>query len=370
MKHTLRYLHIQHPFPLESGATLPELTIAYTIYGEWPHGARPVVWVCHALTGNAAPIDWWPGLVGEGCLLDPAQYTIICANMLGSCYGTTGPASLEHGAGRAYGLHFPLVTTRDMARAHQLLRGHLRIDQIALLIGGSMGGQQALEWAVLEPERIQKLCVLATNAVHSPWGIAFNEAQRMAMLADPSLADGSLSESGRRGLEAARAVAMLSYRHYKTYDRTQAEEEPDKLEGFKASSYQQYQGYKLWKRFDPRSYLSLSKSMDSHNVGRGRGGIERALGELRAPTLVIGIETDVLFPPEEQALLARHIPHARLEIIPSEYGHDGFLTEARTISLYLRHFLTHGLPVNGRAKKEREAPPRIGRIALPGSETF
>ncbi|MCB0638742.1 MAG: homoserine O-acetyltransferase [Lewinella sp.] len=366
----MRYLHIQHAFELESGTILPELTIGYTIHGAWPAGDHPVVWVCHALTGNADPTDWWSGLVGTGDLIDPDRHTIICANMLGSCYGTTGPSALRPGTAKSYGLDFPLVTTRDMARAHQLLRQYLGIERIELLIGGSMGGQQALEWAILEPTRFGKLCVLASNAVHSAWGIAFNEAQRMAMLADPSLADGTLSESGRKGLEAARAVAMLSYRHYRTYDHTQGEPEADKIDDFRASSYQRYQGYKLWQRFDPRSYLSLSKSMDSHNVGRGRGGIAQALQMIQAETLVIGIETDVLFPVEEQAELSRLIPRAQLEIVASEYGHDGFLTETATITHLLRHFLEHGIPAG--TPRQRHLPPRSlpNRPALPGTESF
>ena len=363
------YLHIEHNFKLESGKHLDRLTIAYTTHGSLNAAADNVVWICHALTGNANPLEWWPGLVGEGEIIDPTKHFIICANMLGSCYGTTGPAHYRPGSTDQYGLDFPLITTRDMARLHQILADHLGIKKVYLGIGGSMGGQQLLEWAVMAPTLFERLCLLATNARHSPWGIAFNEAQRMAMQADITFGQNT-PEAGRRGLEAARAIAMLSYRHYQTYDQSQAEPDTEKLENYRASSYQRYQGEKLWKRFDPASYWLLSKAMDSHHLGRGRESLAAALSTVQAATLVIGVDSDILFPVAEQSEIAELIPNARFEIITSNFGHDGFLTETKTISLLLHEFLTGSF--NG-----RKASPFLRRKAafkhnfvVPGSESF
>lgn len=363
------YLHLDYAFPLESGDVLDRVTIAYTTHGKLNKQKDNVVWVCHALTGNANPLEWWPGLVGHKELLNPEKHFLVCANILGSCYGTTGPTHFQPGQNRKYGLDFPLITTRDMARLHQILAQHLGIHRIYLGIGGSMGGQQLLEWAVLAPERFQHLCILATNARHSPWGIAFNEAQRMAMEADKTLGTDT-KEAGRSGLEAARAIAMLSYRHYQTYDQAQIDTEADKLDDYRASSYQRYQGEKLWKRFDPASYWVLSRAMDSHHLGRGRESLEHALASVKARTLVIGIDSDILFPVAEQSEIAEHIPNARFEIISSEFGHDGFLTETKAITLLLNDFLSDQF--NGRKPSPRLRKKIAFRnnYALPGSESF
>jgi len=298
--------------------------------------------------------------------------------MLGSCYGTTGPAGVNPDTGKKYGLDFPLVTIRDMIAAHELLREHLEIEQIKLCIGGSMGGQQVLEWAVTHPDLFEKIAVLATNAKHSAWGIAFNEAQRMSILADPTLNTDS-EEAGRAGLEAARAIAMLSYRSYYTYQLTQSEKGDEKLDDFRASSYQRYQGRKLQKRFDVFSYLCLSRAMDSHNLGRNRGGVESALQSIRAKTLVIGIQSDLLFPMEEQTYIANHIPGARLEIIDSIYGHDGFLIESSAIASRVNALLEQTIfesrrsaykLINGGASGKLK-PKGTGKgLGLPGTETF
>lgn len=367
-------LNINAPFALENGAHLAGLEIAYTTYGRLSPRQDNVVWICHALTANSAAEEWWPGLVGKGKLFDPGRYFIVCANILGSCYGSTNPRSINPATGQAYGRDFPLVTIRDMVRAHQLLQAHLGIERIRLAIGGSMGGQQVLEWAVMDPGLFENICILASNAAHSPWGIAFNEAQRMAIEADPTLYHDS-PEAGRRGLEAARAIAMLSYRNYRTYQQSQAEEETHKLDGFRASSYQRHQGYKLHKRFDVLSYLSLSKAMDSHNLARGRGSLEKALAQVEANALVIGIQSDVLFPVEEQAFLANHISRARLELIDSIYGHDGFLIESEEIGRLVRPFVEGKAHVNGYAKytyrlKQKNGFGYLAMPPLPGTERF
>lgn len=324
---TQAHYHYPYSFSTEGGETLPALQIAYCTYGQLAPAADNVIWVCHALTANADVADWWPGMVGPGAVFDTNKYLVVCANIIGSCYGTTGPSPTPPVNGQPWAVNFPLITPRDMAAAHRLLAAHLGIRQIHLLCGGSLGGQQAVEWAIEEPSFIKQLFLIATNARHSAWGIAFNEAQRMAI------------EAGPGGLEAARAIAMLSYRSYAMYVKTQTDD-TDKTAGFRASSYQRYQGRKLANRFTAASYYVLSKAMDAHNVGRNRGGLPGALQQVTAKTLVVGISSDMLFPVQEQELLARHISNAVLEVIDSPYGHDGFLVETAAIGTLVKKHLT------------------------------
>jgi len=326
-----------HPFELESGFKLPHLEVTYHTYGKINPEKNNVIWVCHALTANSNVLEWWAGLFGPAYLFNPEEYFIICANILGSCYGTTGPLSVNPETGQPYYQNFPVISIRDMVQAHELLRQHLGISQIHTVMGGSLGGQQSLEWAIQKPQLFQNLILLATNAYHSPWGIAFNEAQRMAIQADETFTQ-NIPDGGKNGLRAARAIALLSYRHYNTYGHTQQEVDINKTDHYKASSYQNYQGDKLAKRFNAYSYFSLSKSMDSHQVGRSRNSVEQALKQITARTLVIGINTDLLFPVAEQQFLARHIPQAAFKEIDSFYGHDGFLTETTKLSQLIEEF--------------------------------
>ena len=361
------YLHITHPFLLESGAALPELTAAYNTWGTLNAARDNVIWVCHALTANSDAEDWWPGLVGAGYTIDPEKYFIVCVNALGSCYGSSSPKSLNPKTGKDYGLDFPLVTTRDQARFFDLVADYLGVRRIRLLMGGSMGGQCAGEWACLKPDRFDLLCLLATNARLSPYGIAFNESQRMALRADPTLGTDA-PDAGRLGLEAARSMAVLSYRHYRTYHATQQQPNPDDIDDFRASSYQRYQGYKLWKRFDPACYYALTRCMDSHNLGRGRGGEAAALQSISAPTLIISIDTDVLFPTEEQSLLSRYILNSRLDVMSSDYGHDGFLVETPTIGRLLADFLADQLQIDAGTKRAFTDGLSGRTFAIPGTE--
>lgn len=340
----MKIYRYQHPFHLECGDTLPEIELGYTTYGRLNPEGDNVVWICHALTANSDPVEWWPGLVGEGKLYNPEDSFIVCANMLGSCYGSTNPDSIDKATGTRYGEDFPLITVRDIVKALVLLRIHLGIKSIHIATGGSMGGQQALEWAIMEPDVIKHLIVIGTNAKHSPWGVAFNETQRMALEADLSINEDS-ENAGMKGLEAARAIAMLSYRNYQAYHLTQMEDE-EKLDDFKASSYQRYQGLKLRKRFRPLAYWTLSKAMDSHDLGRGRGGYRQALSIIRARTLVFGIESDYLFPVSEQKEISEHINDATLEIIDSPFGHDGFLIEYAQITHKVHEFLDQEKSLN------------------------
>lgn len=333
---SLNTFNYNHPFPLESGEELASFELAYTTLGELNSDKSNVVWICHALTANSKPQEWWPGLVGDGKVFDPDRHFIVCANMLGSCYGSTNPRSLRPGTDKPYGAEFPFLSNRDMVRAMDLLRQDLGIERIQLGAGGSMGGQQLLEWAIMLPDLFVNLFVIGTNAAHSPWGIAFNEAQRMALEADPTLWDDTIG-SGKKGLEAARAVAMLSYRNYQAFDQTQ-QDDPEKLYNFRACTYQQYQGQKLSKRFDAQSYYYLTKAMDSHNLGRGRGGVEKALDKITARALVVGIESDYLFPPNEQQTIAKSLKLSHYMEISTPYGHDGFLIEWDLLDDMVRSF--------------------------------
>lgn len=332
------YFQYNQSFPLESGVTLPGFHLAYTTHGRLNEKKDNTVWIFHALTANSDPAEWWPGLVGEEKFFDPARYFIVCVNMPGSCYGSIGPLDAHNKKKAPWYHEFPFFTIRDMVKAYQLLKTHLGIEKIHIGIGGSTGGQQLLEWAIEEPDAFEYIVPLATNAYHSPWGIAFNASQRHAIEADTGWKE-KKPDAGLEGMKVARGIALISYRHYETYYNTQSEETADKLEAFKSESYQRYQGEKLAKRFNAFSYYFLSKSMDSHNVGRNRGSVEAALKKIKATTLIIGITTDILFPLGEQQFLAENIPGATLQVIHSPYGHDGFLLEYDKIEFILKGFL-------------------------------
>lgn len=334
----MKYFHYNQPFPLENGQSLPELSIAYHTYGVLRADSK-VVWICHALTANSEVADWWKGVVGQDCVINPDKYFIVCANILGSCYGTTGPLSNNPATGQPYYHQFPLITIRDMVQAHILLRRHLGINRIHLLMGGSMGGYQAMEWNVLEKEVIERLFLLATSPTESAWGIAIHATQRLAIEADGTWQEGS-PQAGQKGLKAARAIGMLTYRNYGIMVQKQTDTDTEKLDDYRAASYINYQGDKLVKRFNAYSYWFLTKAMDTHHIGRGRGGdAEQILQQLQQKTLLIGISSDILCPLEEQRHMKAHLPNATLVEIDSAYGHDGFMVEAEKISQCLRTWL-------------------------------
>ena len=332
----INYYKHQGQFKLESGQAIDELTIAYQTFGTYKPNGNNVVWVCHALTGNSNVFDWWQGVFGENSLFNPNEHFIVCANVIGSCYGTTGPLSPVNG--RPLLDKFPLITTRDMAKAHDELRKALEIKTIHLLIGASLGGQQALEWSIAQPNVIKHLIVIASNARHSAFGIAFNESQRLAINADATYGNGN-SDGGKKGLKAARSIAMLGYRSYDGYKNTQTETDNAITDNFKASTYQQYQGEKLSKRFNAYTYVILSKAMDAHNVGRNQASIEEALKKISAKTLVIGITSDILFPIIEQQFISKCISKAQLKTIDSDFGHDGFLVENEQLCQHIFEFM-------------------------------
>jgi len=332
----------KQPFTLASGETISEFHLAYTTHGKLNAAKDNVVWIFHALTANSNPVEWWPGLVGEGKYFDPAKYFIICVNKPGSPYGSLSPVSTNPATGNPYYNAFPVFTIHDIIKTFQELKNHLGINKIKVGLGGSTGGMQVLEWAIEEPDLFEHIVPIATSAVLSPWGIAFNATQRMAIEADATWQDHH-KDAGQKGLAAARAIALLSYRHYNGYAITQRRDksfvEIAPAVSYAADNYQRYQGLKLVNRFNALCYYRLSQTMDSHDVGRNRNGVEAALKMIKAKTLVIGISSDVLYPITEQEFLEKTIPGAQLLRIYSDYGHDGFLLEYEKIETALKEFI-------------------------------
>ncbi len=340
--------YYKETFLLESGQTLPGFHLAFTTIGQLNAKSDNVVWIFHALTANSNPLEWWDGLVGDKKLFDSKDYFIVCVNMPGSCYGSFSPFDVNPLTGVPYYHHFPQFTTRDMIRCYQKLKDVLGIRSIYIGIGGSMGGQQLLEWAIEEPGLFQNIFPIATNARHSAWGIAFNAAQRFCIEADPTWNE-DWPYAGLNGMKNARAIAMLSYRNYTSYSLAQAgwhqqESKHSLPQSFKAETYQRYQGEKLAKRFNAFSYYFLSRSMDLHDVSRGRTSVADALKAIRAATLVISISSDILFPAIEQEELAALIPGAKFTAIDSLYGHDGFLLEYEKITVCINNFFAQKTP--------------------------
>jgi homoserine O-acetyltransferase len=271
-----------------------------------------VIWICHALTGSATIEEWWPSLFkNNGGFIDLSRHYVVCANCLGSCYGSSGP--------KAKGATFPFLTHRDVVYTFHLLKEHLQLEKIDILIGGSLGGQQALEWSICFPTDMKHSILIACNAWHSSWGIAWNELQRKAI---------ELGEVGE-GLALARQIAMLSYRSAHDFEQKTADCGGDPRT---ILSYLEYQGNKFVDRFSPESYCFLSHMMDQHDIRIDRDQTaENILAGIAAAVLVIGINSDVLFPISEQQWLADTIPEARFSLIDSTKGHDAFLLEGNFI---------------------------------------
>jgi len=335
-----------NPFVLQSGKSLPSLRLAYTKLGNMNADKTNIIWIFHALTADSNPQEWWSGLVGIGKLFTPEKYCIICVNMPGSCYGSSNALDINEGIGKPFYHSFPWFTIKDMVSAYKLLQAHLGITKIWLGLGGSMGGQQLLQWASEAPNLFSYIIPLCTNAVHSSWGKAFNAAQRICIENDVTW-NTEQPIAGLNGMKAARSIALLSYRHYNTYEATQigvtkaTEYLPKDEQVFMAETYQKYQGEKLAKRFNAFSYYALTKGMDSHNIATKEKLAEEILQTITAKTLVIGITTDILFPVSEQAFIANSINHAKLIVIDSLYGHDGFLLEFDAIETAIITFLNN-----------------------------
>lgn len=334
MTHTY---HHKEAFPLETGGVLPEIDIAYNTWGTLNEAGDNVIWVCHALTANSDVEEWWPRMISERHFINPEKYFIVCANFISSCYGSTSPMSINPKTGKKYYNDFPMVTMRDLARQHDLLREQLGITKIFLMIGGSVGGMQTMEYGIMYPDMVENLVLSATSSTQTAWACAFDESQRMAIETDPTFNDGT-DEGGLNGMKVARSIALLSYRNSETYNETQPNDN-EKITGQRACSYQRYQGEKLAKRYDAYSYYQMTMLADSHNVGRGRGSVEEGLKRIKARTFCVGVSTDILYPPEDQKFLAKHIPNAVYEEIGSTFGHDGFLIEVQKVNAILEKHL-------------------------------
>lgn len=327
--------YCKQEFKLEYAETLHQLEIAYCTYGTLNKKKNNVVWIFHALTANADAADWWSGLIGKQKYFDTDNYFIVCANILGSCYGTTGPLS-KNKNGECYYNSFPYITIRDMVNAHKLLKKHLGIEKIFFGAGGSMGAYQLMEWMIQEPELFDNALLLATSPAESAWGKAIHTAQRMAIEADYTFKE-KRTDAGKAGLKAARAIGMLTYRNYHLFKQQQHDDVNEQNKNYKAESYIRYQGEKLANRFNAHSYYVLTQAMDSHNIFRNRKDIQSWLAKIKTKSLVIGISSDILCPVEEQKYLSKLLPNAIYAEIDSPYGHDGFLIESEKIEQVLKN---------------------------------
>ncbi|MCC5952859.1 MAG: homoserine O-acetyltransferase [Acidimicrobiia bacterium] len=342
---------------LEGGDSLATVTVAYETWGTLDADGANAVLVCHALTGDshaAGPAGaghptpgWWDDLIGPGRAIDTDRWFVVCANVLGGCQGTTGPASIDPATGRPYGARFPAVTVRDMVRTQQLLAEHLGVGCWLAAIGGSMGGMQVIEWAVMFPHRVRGIVPIATAGAASAQQIAWSAVERRAIALDPRWRGGDYydapeGEGPSGGLALAREIAQITYRTHEVFDERFGRTEHDPLDcGFRqwqrfdVEAYLDYHGTKLVRRFDANSYLALSKAMDLHDLGRKRGGLSAALRRVRARSLTMSIDSDALYPPAQQYTLCDGLKAAGARCdhveIHSPQGHDGFLLEPEQV---------------------------------------
>lgn len=331
--------HLEKDFITESGIRFDKPEVAYKTWGKLNKERDNVILICHALTGHAAADEWFPGLIGEKKLLDPDEHYIICMNVPGSCYGSLGPWSINPDTGNPYRSSFPDITIRDMVRFQQLLLDQLGVLGVELVLGGSMGGMQALEFAIMD-RRIRSACLIAMGMAHSPWAIGISEAQRAAIKADPKWKGGNyeFNDGPVDGIAAARMMAMITYRTPENYDSKFGRNLQGDSNQFQVESYLQYQGKKLADRFDANTYVILSKAMDTHDISRGRQSFEKVLNRVEIPVQIIGVNSDHLYPVSEQKQLLKLLPNGKLHIINSEYGHDAFLIEFEQLHNIIKPF--------------------------------
>ncbi|WP_115685222.1 homoserine O-acetyltransferase MetX [Corynebacterium senegalense] len=337
-------------FETEAGASISDVSIAYRRWGT-PRGDN-ILLVEHALTGDSNAAEWWSEAVGPGKALDTEKWCVICTNALGSCYGTTGPSS-PHPDGRAWGSRFPAISVRDQVRAEKAFLDELGITRLHAVLGGSMGGARTLEWTLLHPEMVGYACVIAVSARASAWQIGIQEAQISAITRDPAWHGGDYygtGETPEAGLAAARRIAHLTYRGELEIDErfgTSPQPGEDPLgpyrtedQRFAVQSYLDHQGRKLVERFDAGSYVCLTETLNRHDVGRGRGGLNKALASSTVPTMVVGVDTDILYPYHQQEHISRNLGSLlAMSKLSSPMGHDAFLAEARQMDFILRKFI-------------------------------
>lgn len=331
---------LNQSFTTESGFEFQNPDVAYKTWGTLNETRDNVILICHALTGHAAADEWFPGIFGKGRICDPEKYFIICINVPGSSYGSIGPWTINPNTDKPYLNDFPAITIRDMVRFQQLFLDQLQIKGIELVIGGSLGGMQALEFAISD-SRIQSAVLIAMSKAHSPWAIGISHAQRMAIKTDPKWNDGNYDkEDGPvKGLATARMMAMITYRTPVDYESKFGRDLQNRKEMYQVESYLNYQGEKLAKRFDAHSYLILTKAMDTHDVSRDRGEFSDVLKDVNIPVNVVGIESDHLYPIHEQKDLTALLGNAIYSEIRSTYGHDAFLIEFEQLNVIIQTFL-------------------------------
>jgi len=346
MNKNIRKTKLDQPFKTENGFAFPETEIAWKSWGKLNEEKNNVILICHALTGHAAADEWFKGLFVEGGPLDTSRFYVLCINSLGSCYGSTGPSSINPKTGTPYKSTFPEITIRDIVRFQQQLLDELGINGIRLVLGGSMGGMIALEFALMD-SRVRAASLIAMGKNHSPWAIGISHAQRRAIYNDPNWKDGNYDDQHPpvHGLATARMMAMITYRSYFEYrDKFERKRQPGK-NIFQVESYLNYQGDKLSKRFDANSYITLTKAMDTHDVARERGSYRDVLARLDVPVQVIGINSDRLYPIEEQKELAALIPESTFHEIKSSSGHDAFLIEFEQLNRIITPLLNKNLTI-------------------------
>ena len=360
------------PFVFETGDELSLVQVAYQTYGTLNSSGTNAILVNHALTGNAHAAGttdevetdinsnpdllkkyseiqkgqkgWWDDLIGEGKLFDTNKYFIISSNILGSCYGTTGPVSIKNMFNRKYGMDFPTVTVRDMVKVQKKLLEHLGVNKLVTAIGGSLGGMQVLEWAIMYPEMLESIIPIATSAQHSPWAVSINQAARQAIENDSDWNNGNYKEQPLNGFSLARKIAMISYRSLDSFEdkfsrsRKEDDKHLDKKNIFQIESWLNHHGEKINERFDANTYLYLSYAMDLHDVALNRGSLKDALGNIKVPTLAIGIDSDILYPAAEQKRIADLIPNSTYAEIESIHGHDAFLIEFEQMEKMIKEF--------------------------------
>ena len=330
-------------FTLESGQGLSDVQIAYRTWGDIANAKDHAILICHALTGSADVDAWWPNIIGAGKAFDPAHDFIVCANILGSCYGTTGPATLKPGEQQRYRADFPDISVRDMVNLERVLLDELGVNRLEVVTGPSLGGMQALEWAAMYPERVGSVVPIGVGGQHSAWCIGVSEAQRMAIQADPNWNGGYYSEESppEAGLAAARMMAVCTYRSWQSFDeRFGRNRRADEL--YEVQSYLRHQGQKINDRFDANTYVTLTHAMHTHDLGRGRGEYRDVLANIWQPALVVSVSTDTLYPPHEQRALADLLPNARYMLLESAHGHDGFLIESEELGQMIARFRASG----------------------------
>ncbi len=346
---------------LDNGVRLGPITVAYETYGTLSPKRDNVVLVCHALSGGAHAAGWHPGakkrgwwdcMIGPGKAFDTDRYFVICSNCLGSCYGTTGPSSINPETGKPYGLSFPVITIRDMVNVQRHLLDALGIESLLTVTGGSMGGMQALQWAVSYPERVRSVVAIATTHRHSPQQIAFNEVARQAVMSDPAWNHGDYygTPGPRLGLALARMVGHITYLSEKGMERKFGRRLRNKERfgfdfsvDFEVESYLQYKGQEFVDRFDANSLLYLTKALDYFNLANGFDSLVEAFRHCRSLFLVIAFSSDWLYPPSQNKEVAQAIRRAGGDAtyceISSDYGHDAFLLEYEQQEPLIRAFL-------------------------------